>query len=35
MTDPVKTPFLSPRNVPFWMGLAIAVVVGVLVLVQG
>jgi hypothetical protein len=31
MSAPDKTPFLSPRNVPLWMGLALAIVVGVMI----
>jgi hypothetical protein len=26
-----KTPFLSPRNVPLWMGLFLAAVIGVMI----
>lgn len=32
MPDPDKTPFLSLRNVPLWMGLAIAGVVAAMVI---
>lgn len=31
MTEPEKTPFLSIRNVPLWMGLALALVVAAMV----
>jgi hypothetical protein len=34
MSESEKTPFLSPRNVPLWMGVFLALVVAVMVFVQ-
>lgn len=32
LQDPPKTPFLSPRNVPLWAGLALSLAVAAMVM---